>query len=217
MPARLAVIALLLTTAAVQSEEPVSFPTQDGALMHALLYGRGDHGIVLAHGGRWTKESWRDQAEALAKAGFRVLAFDFRKEDSRASEGARHLDVLAAIQHLKSAGAKRVSVVGASMGGDYAAEACEAKPDAIDRLILLAAGAYTPLKTCRARKLFIMTRGDIIGDNQPRMPAIRRQYEAATAPKQFVELEGSAHAQAIFTSAEARRLMAELLRFLQAP
>jgi pimeloyl-ACP methyl ester carboxylesterase len=66
------------------------------------------------------------------------------------------------------------------MGGNYAAEAAEANPEQIDRLVLLAAGDYTPLLTARARKLFIMSRDDIIGDGTPRLPQIRRQYEKAS-------------------------------------
>src|SRR5688572_53187 len=56
----------------------VSFPTQDGGLIYANLYGKGSRGVVLAHGGRFTKESWDKQAQVLSKSGFRVLAIDFR-------------------------------------------------------------------------------------------------------------------------------------------
>ena len=105
-------------------------------------------------------------------------------------------------------------VIGASMGGDYAAEAAEEQPAAIDRLVLLAAGAYTPLVRSKARKLFLMSRDDVIGDNQPRMPPIRGQYEKATGPKEFVVLEGSAHAQMLFQTDQGDRVMREILRFL---
>ena len=103
-----------------------------------------------------------------------MLAFDFRglgrspaaaDQDLRSLEAARHRDVLGAVRYLRSRGAASVAVVGASMGGDYAAEAAEADPKAIDRLVLLAAGAYTTLTRMRGPKLFIMARDDIIGDN----------------------------------------------------
>jgi hypothetical protein len=71
----LTVIALSAVTAAQQA---TTFPTEDGGLIYAELYGKGARGVVLAHGGRFTKESWRDQAQALAAHGFHVLAFDFR-------------------------------------------------------------------------------------------------------------------------------------------
>ena len=71
-------------SAALSNDKPqekvkhVSFATEDGGLIYADLYGKGDRGVVLAHGGRFTKESWQQQAQYLARAGFHVLAFDFR-------------------------------------------------------------------------------------------------------------------------------------------
>ena len=44
------------------------------------------------------------------------------------------------------------------MGGDYAAEAAETEPAAIDRLVLLAFGAYTPLTKMKGPKLFTLAR-----------------------------------------------------------
>jgi pimeloyl-ACP methyl ester carboxylesterase len=209
----------------VAAQDRVSFPTQDGGLVYADLYGKGDRGVVLAHGGRFLKESWEKQGTALAEAGFRSLALDFRGEgQSRGGTQAlpldegRHLDVLAAVQYLRMTGAKSVSVVGASMGGDYAAEAAEAEPDAIDRLVLLAAGAYTSLIRMKGRKLFIISRDDAMGDNHElRLPKIREQYEKAADPKELVILNGSAHAQFIFATDQGERLMREILRFISAP
>lgn len=214
---------LFVPASALIAQERVSFPTQDGGLVYAAQYGTGSHGVVLAHGGRFSKESWDKQARTLADSGFRVLAFDFRGHgESRGGpttqrgEG-RRFDVLAAVDYLRQAGATRISVVGASMGGDYAAEAAEARPDLIDRLVLVAAGAYTPLTRMKGRKLFIISRHDIIGENTPRLPAIREQYDKASDPKDFVVLEGSAHAQVIFATPQGERLMREILRFLSAP
>jgi predicted alpha/beta-hydrolase family hydrolase len=47
-------------------------------VVYANIYGTGERGLVLAHGGRFNKESWEKQARTFASAGFRVLAFDFR-------------------------------------------------------------------------------------------------------------------------------------------
>ncbi len=210
--------------AQAQAWERVSFPTQDGGVIHGDVYGAGRHGVVLAHGGRFAKESWGELARVLAGAGFRVLAFDFRGQgESRGGATAgqptdgRRLDVVAAVGFLRRSGATSVSVVGASMGGDYAAEAAEEAPDLMERLVLLAAGAYTPLIRMKGRKLFIMTRDDIIGENTPRLPRIRAQYEKASDPKEMVILEGSAHAQFIFATPQGERLIHEILRFLSAP
>ena len=135
---------ILLSTGLMPAQEAVTFSTPDGYRLHADLYGKGDRGLVLAHGGRFTKESWRKQAEAFAEAGFRVLAIDFRGygqswELGTETEDWKHYpDVLAAVRYLHNAGAKSVSVVGASMGGDAAGDASAASnPGEIDRIVLL--------------------------------------------------------------------------------
>ncbi len=211
--------------AASAPPELVSFPTRDGGLVYANLYGAGARAVVLAHGGRFNKESWDKQARALARAGFRVLAIDFRgRGQSRGGPQARdrddgvRFDVLAAVRYLRQGGARAVSVVGASFGGGAAAEASvEAEPGEIDRLVLLAHSPIDKPERMKGRKLFILARGDSSGENKvPRLPKIRDQYERAPAPKELVILDGSAHAQLIFETEEGERLMREILRFLTA-
>src|SRR5690349_21068754 len=128
-------LALFICVAA-SAQQHVTLTTDDGAQIAADLYGSGARGVVLAHGGRFTKESWKPQAEPLVKAGFRVLAFDFRgfgkshgPGDSDMYKAPLELDVLAAVRYLHAHGAMTVSVVGGSFGGDEAAKACiAAKP-----------------------------------------------------------------------------------------
>ncbi len=204
----------------------VCFPTQDGGLTFANLYGKGERGVVLAHGGRFSKESWDKQASALVKAGFRVLAIDFRgRGQSRGGSPAQdsdhgyHYDVLAAVRYLRQTGVKTVSVVGASFGGGAAAEASiEAKPGEIDRLVLLAHSPVDKPEKIKGRKLFILSRDDSRVENKiPRLPEIRDQYEKASEPKEIVVLEGSAHAQVIFETKQGEQLMHAIVRFLSKP
>jgi alpha-beta hydrolase superfamily lysophospholipase len=202
----------------------VSFPTQDGGVTYANLYGKGKRGVVLAHGGRFKKESWEKQAQVLVKAGFRVLAIDFRGRgqsqggppQAQSSDDGSRYDVLAAIRYLRKIGAKTVSVIGASFGGGSAAEASiEAKPGEIDCLILLSHSLIDKPEQMKGRKLFILSRDDFSGDNKiPRLPKIRDQYEKASDPKELVILEGSAHAQLIFETEQGEQLMREILKFL---
>lgn len=202
----------------------VSIPTQDGGLIYADLYGNGDRGVVLAHGGRFNKESWEKQARALAMAGFRVLAFDFRGYGQSRGPGQAvpmnaplHLDVLAAVRYLRETGAKSVSVVGGSMGGGAAADASiEAAQGEIDRLVLLGASPNGSPEKIKGRKLFIVSRDDANEDG-PRLPHIRELYERTREPKELIILDGSAHAQFLFQSNQSERVMGEILRFLSAP
>jgi pimeloyl-ACP methyl ester carboxylesterase len=216
---RLLLIAVTLTALAA-AQESVSFSTQDGGIIYADMYGKGDNAVVLAHGGRFQKDGWAEQARTLAAAGFRVLAIDFRGEgQSRggtSSEEWRQFDVLGAVHYLRKTGAQRISVVGASMGGDYAAEAAEREPAAIDRLVLLASGAYTTLAKMKGPKLFILARDDA-SDDGLRLPKIRERYEKARDPKELIILNGSAHAQFLFQTDQGERLMREILRFLSQP
>jgi pimeloyl-ACP methyl ester carboxylesterase len=219
-----AVVAALVMAGPVTSPEPVSFPTADGWTIHADLYGTGERGVVLVHGGRFTKASWEKQARELVKARFRVLAVDLRgfglsrdgPSASRADFGSP-LDVLAAVRYLRENGARTIAVVGGSMGGTAAADAStQAEPGQIDRVVLLGAHASVPPETLTVRKLFIVSRDDIGSGDIPRLPRIRAQYEKAPEPKELVILEGSAHAQFIFETDQADRLMREILRFLTA-
>ena len=221
-----AVLAFGRTARGQDAAELVSFPTQDGGHIYANLYGKGERGVVLAHGGRFNKESWDKQARELVQAGFRVLAIDFRGRgksrggsQAQAPDDGVRFDVLAAIRYLRKSGAKTVAVVGASFGGGAAAEASiETEPGEIDRLILLAHSPIEKPEQMKGRKLFILTRDDFSGDNKiPRLPKIRDQYERAPGPKELVILDGSAHAQFIFATEQGERLMREILRFLSAP
>ncbi len=209
----------------LQAQEPASFPTEDGGLVHGDLYGTGERGVVLAHGGRFDKESWEPQARALAAAGFRVLAIDFRgygqsrgPGDADPLSAPLHLDVLAAARYLRANGATTVSAVGGSMGGGAAADASiHAGKGGIDRLVLLAGVGDGSPEELTGRKLFILARDDLGPGDKPRLPKIRAYYERVPEPKELVILEGSAHAQYLFETDQAERLMREILRFLTAP
>lgn len=218
----LLIIAFLLSgNSAAQTS--VSFPTEDGGMVYADVYGEGDRGIVLAHGGQFNKESWAKQAQALAAAKFRVLALDFRgygksrgPGDSDPMDAPLYLDVLAAVHYLRGMGAKSVSVVGGSMGGSAAGDASIAsRPGEIDRVVLLGAAPNGPAGRLHSSSLFIVARDDA-NDDGPRLPGIRKQYEKAPEPKQLIVLDGSAHAQFLFQTKQADRVMHEILRFLSA-
>jgi pimeloyl-ACP methyl ester carboxylesterase len=217
-----AAIAAIVLAPITVPQERVSFPTQDGGIVYADVYGTGDRGVVLAHGGRFNKESWATQAHALATAGFRVVAIDFRGRgqsrggpQSMSRDDGAHFDVLAGVRYLHQTGASTVSVVGASFGGGAAAQAAvEAPPGAIDRIVLLAHSAIDTPERMKGRKLFITSRGDTTGSGALRLPQIREQYDQASQPKELVILDGAAHAQFIFETPQGEQLMREILRFL---
>src|SRR5260370_10821776 len=218
-----ALLETLLLARFCAGQEHVSFPTEDGGVVYADIYGKGERGVVLAHGGPFNKESWEKQARTLASAEFRVLALDFRgygkssgPGDSAPMDAPLHLDVLAAVRYLRKNGAKSVSIVGGSMGGGAAGDASIASQSGeIDRLVLLGAAPNGPADKLKSSTLYIVARDDADSDG-PLLPRILKQYEKSPQPKELIVLDGSAHAQFLFQTDQGDRVMREILRFLSA-
>ncbi len=192
--------------------EGISFETSDDARIHGDLYPGGDHAVVLAHGGVFNKESWKPLAMKLSSSGLTVLAIDFRgygRSTEGSDEGALHLDVLGAIQFLKGSGARRVSLVGASMGGGAVGEAVTMiAPGEIDRVVLLAATGIEAPEKMSGNKLFVVSAGDASVED------VRDQFNRAPEPKKLVVLPGDAHAQHIFKTQQANLLTETITQWL---
>lgn len=220
---RTVALAFAITTLA-STQQSISFPTKDGGQVCADLYAQGSRAVVLAHGGRFNKESWRIQANNLVSEGFRVLALDFRGFGCSTGPGQADFDhapfendVLAAVDYLKAHGAKSVSIVGGSFGGAAAGDASiKSERGKIDRIVFLGAAPNLPAGKLKSRALFMVARDDA-NDAGFRLPGIRAQYERAPGPKELIVLEGSAHAQFLFQTDQSARVMHEILRFLSMP
>jgi len=222
------VLSALAVTAAVilpvAAQEAISFSTDDGGNICADLYGKGPRAVLLAHGGQFKKESWRDQAHALVAQGFEVMAIDFRGFGCSTGPGQADFDnapfendVLAAVHYLKQHGAKTVSAVGGSFGGGALGDASIKSPQGeIERVVFLGAAPNLPAEKLKSRSLFIVARDDSNGAG-PRLPGIQAQYEKAPQPKRLIVLEGDAHAQFLFETEHADRVMREIIDFLKAP
>jgi len=194
----------------------VSFPTRDGGVIYADEYGNGNHAVVLAHGVRFNKESWRHEATQLATSGFRIIAIDFRGygksrggPNSRPGFDDMYMDVLGAVRYARETGAKTVAVVGGSMGGFASANAAvHSKPGEIDRLVLLANPPIEHPERIAVPTLFVTSEGDSLA------PQVRDEYQKAPGPKELLVLPGSAHAQNIFPTNQGARLMESIVHFI---
>jgi pimeloyl-ACP methyl ester carboxylesterase len=222
------ILSAMIPAIAMAAPQTVSFQAEDGAQICAEMYaaasGSSARGVVLAHGGRFHKESWRSQAQVLSSRGFQVLAIDFRGFGCSTGPGQADFDhapfdkdVLAAVHWLKQRGVKTVSIVGGSFGGGAAGDASiRSAAGEIDRIIYLGAAPNLPAQNLKSRSLFIVARDDS-NSAGPRLPGIRAQYEKAPQPKELIVLPGSAHAQFLFQTNQGDRVMREILRFLTAP
>jgi len=220
-------LAVALFAGYLSAQRLVSIPVQDQASGKAAqiqgdLYGRGRRALLLVHGGRFNKESWQKQAPLFARAGFLVLAINFRGDHpnpdgspgSYGSDRDNATDVLAAAAYLHRIGATSISAIGGSLGGDAVGNAEAQSPWVLfDKMVFLGSeGGDTPEKL-KGRKLFIVARDDSSGDG-PRLPSITRHYEQTPEPRKLIVLNGSAHAQFIFPTDQGPLLMRILLDFL---
>jgi pimeloyl-ACP methyl ester carboxylesterase len=192
-------LAIILATALgtafapwVAAQQSVTFNADDGAVISADLYAVSSGevkpmALILAHGGRFTKESWRPQAERWSAAGWRVLAIDFRGFGQSSGPGdddplaaPLHLDLLGAARYLRSNGATSVAVVGGSLGGMAAGDALlNSNAAEIERVVFLGAPASlagSDVSKMGGRKLFIIARDDPSASGQPRLARIRDDF-----------------------------------------
>jgi pimeloyl-ACP methyl ester carboxylesterase len=100
-------------------ERALHLRAADGARIYGVEVGRGTTGVVFGHQFESDHCEWMDFAREIAKLGFRAIAIDFRGNGlSRSANGPRlDLDVAAAAARLRADGAKRIKLVGSSMGG----------------------------------------------------------------------------------------------------
>jgi dienelactone hydrolase len=214
---------LILLSCAAVAQKPVTIAVPGAVVpVHGDLYGSGSRGVVLAHGGRFNKESWAPQARVLVRAGFMVLAINFRGDrvypdgtpDAEGSTADNAADVLASVRSLHRMGVKSVSAIGGSLGGDAVGEAdAEASPGEFDCVVFLASEGGDHPEKLTGRKLYLVARDDVSGDG-PRLPGIEEHFARAPQPKKLVIVEGSAHAQYLFGTSEGPRVMRKILQFL---
>jgi pimeloyl-ACP methyl ester carboxylesterase len=222
------ILAAAFLAAPLSAQRPVSIPVVDPASgkttqIQADLYGRGHRALLLAHGGRFNKESWQKQAPVFARAGFLVLAINFRGDrpnpdgspGSYGTDEENGADVLAGVAYLHQIGATSISAIGGSLGGDAVGNAETQSPAGVfDRMVFLGSDGGDHPEKLRGRKLFIVARDDSNGSG-PRLPSIMRHYQQTPEPRQLIVINGSAHAQFLFATEKGPELMRDILEFLK--
>jgi pimeloyl-ACP methyl ester carboxylesterase len=173
--------------------QAIRFRTSDGVTLSGAVVGSGSVGAVLIHEYPLDHCGWWPYARYLARHGVRALLFDLRCfGTSECPEGRGHAtaDVAAAMAELRRRGARRVALVGASMGGAIAVvAAAQLHPAAVVDLsgerdttgltpgIDADAGAAAPGVTAPA--LFAVARGDRYVP-VPDMRAVARRVRSPT-------------------------------------
>jgi len=206
--------------------------TADGLTLDGVSVGDGDLGVLLLHEFPADLCGWWPYANYLAERGMRALAIDMRclgeSECGDRGKAGAIADVRAGMDELRSEGAKRVAIVGASYGGAIAVVAgAKLHPAAVvdlsgeqslaglvpgyDDVDSLAAAPHL-----KAPGLFVVARKD---DYTP-VADMRRVYRAAgSRPKQLIVLPFEAgHGLAVLSgfSSEWSPTATRVGRFLSA-
>lgn len=214
-------------TADLAASEAVTFTSADGVKLEGRLFGDGPVGVALSHMLPADQTSLWGFARDLSEDGYMALAFDFRGfcpgGDAGCSEGEKDIaamwqDVVGAIGFLRSKGATRVMLVGASMGGTASLVAAAQDEVEVSVVVTLSAplgidglAADANLLTrITAAKLFIAGTGDRFGAAD----AAQRLYAQSPLPKRVEIMTSNDHGSDLLTGNQAGRVQTLILGYL---
>ena len=190
----------------------------DGTRLLAHRFGSGKTAVVLAHQSDGTLCQWVPYAKRLAGRGYTAIVFDFRNAGGSQSvpwTATRRLggDVAAAARAARAAGATKVFLVGASLGGSAVISAgANVRPQVAGVVSVSGSAdlsdALVAAKRLRVPALYLAAKGDRdFAADVPRLAAATRSSHEA------VVLPGYEHGvQLVAASARARTLIETFLR-----
>jgi alpha-beta hydrolase superfamily lysophospholipase len=194
--------------ASVLTEDRITFRAADGLKLHGHRFGRGKTAVVFAHEARGGVCQWTPYARELARRGYLTVAFDFRgygrsETPKRGAWSRLPADVIAAAKLSRSLGAKKVVVVGASMGGAAVVVAAANARTVIDGVISVSAptsyGRMDGLSAARGLQmptLYLVGEGD-----EGFVEHARLLYDATGSADKRLEIMNSAQ-HGVFLAAE---------------
>ena len=198
----------------------VRFTAVDRVRLIGVEFGRGPNAVVLAHQGGGaagpTLCSWVPYARSLARAGYRVLAFDHRGygSSSKPSRPDRlfriDADVVAAVALLRRRGATRVVVGGASLGGAAVVGAAARITPLVQGVFTLGApqsfGSVDAVAAARTLQVPALFTAAV--DDDPFDDDARSLFEACTSVDKRLEIfPGSRHGAPTLRDPQAKALV----------
>ncbi|MGQ0670811.1 MAG: alpha/beta hydrolase family protein [Actinomycetota bacterium] len=213
-------------SAAPADSRVVRFRSADGVLLEGRLFGSGGVGVVLSHMLPADQSSWYEFAERLAAEGYLALTYDFRGycpgEDAGCSQGEKDIaaiwqDVVGAAEFLRSRGATRIMLVGASMGGTASLVAAARGGPLAAAIVTLSAPTSieglvadpSALQQIQAAKLFLAGALDATA-----AAAAQELYDQSPPPKRVEILPSSDHGTDLLTGNQAEAVRTLILNYL---
>jgi pimeloyl-ACP methyl ester carboxylesterase len=239
-------------TETASSPRPVRFSAADGVELVGRLSGTGDVGVILAHGFSHgtAQEGWLGFVPALVGRGYMVLTFNFRGFcGGDCSAGSSELgknwrDAMAAVEFMETRGAKKIFLIGASMGGLAVLRAARMPEVDVAGVVSLSTPQFPSkyylgepqandvtsprLRQIDEPKLFVAGTKDVqlpgTAPLRPRVKSVRfaadarRMFAAAEEPKELVLVDSPFHSSELLTTAVpahiVRQTRGAVFRFL---
>ena len=178
--------------------EDVTFNTADGVGLTGRIYGNGTTAIVASHMANRSKADYASSGPRLAAAGFTVLAYDGRGDgaSSQGDPAQRVQDPIAAIDLVRSRGATKVFLLGASRGGALSLTAAMQTP--VDGVITLSApppaAGPESVAAVTVPSLYVNSENDDFAESTQAM------YDVANEPRELQMYPGGGHGVALFAT-----------------
>lgn len=198
----------------------IRFTAADGTRLVGHAYGTGSTAVVLVHQRDGTMCQWTSYAQRLGKLGYRAVTIDLRNYgDSQARGYPANLryggDVVAAVRYVRAHGAKKVFVLGASMGGSAAIDgAANARPAVAGVVSVSGAAdlvdAIEAVKRVQMPSLFVAGAGD-----RDFATDAHRLYDASPAKDKKIDVVPGAYEHGTQLVAASARIRREIETFLR--
>jgi alpha-beta hydrolase superfamily lysophospholipase len=197
----------------------VRFRAADGTKLVGHRFGTGKTMVVLVHQRRGSLCQWVPYAKRLASLGYTAFAIDLRgngESQSRDWPANQRYggDVAAAVRFVRGTGARKVFIVGASLGGSAAISGGANARPAVDGVVSVSgaadlAGAIDAVKHLTVPTLFVAGAKDIDFANDA-----RRLYAASPAEDKTLEVLPGSYEHGVDLVAAQPRVRSLIERFL---
>jgi alpha-beta hydrolase superfamily lysophospholipase len=194
--------------------EKIIFNSKDGLKIEGEIFQSSDHVVILAHGKAFNMESWEKFAGYLEDNGFSALPFNFRGYGNSESKDLKYeLDIIGAIEYA-SKKYKKISLMGASMGGTASLRALELYTKSIDGLILLSPAGlpkeFMALNSKAKKAMIAFSKGDFVFETAQKISS------DLPIPSEKIIFDGTLHAQNLFRDPQISEVLSKrIVEFLR--
>ncbi|MFN8383546.1 MAG: alpha/beta fold hydrolase [Anaerolineales bacterium] len=203
------------------ASQQITFTTPDGASIEGIVHGSGDVAVIFSVMGN-CKRGWEDMADLVAQNGMTALTYQWRgcgKSGTVDDDEIQKFvdDLRGAITFMRDQGAKKIILVGASLGG--CASAKLTVESQADGLVVLASppeisqwGFSIKADDINSNipKLFITTEND----DTVSADKTRKLFDLAAEPKQWQTYPGTAHGTDLFETENGGDVQQKILDFI---